>query len=68
MSKRFFLAIGLAALIAFRDELRKNRGEMIVVNIPPNIAHLFETLGFNDFFIVRPDEQQAIEEFHTVRG
>lgn len=59
----YICSAGLAVLLAAQDQLHKNRGEVMLLNVPPQIEHLFRTLGFQEFFRLLRNEQEALRLF-----
>ncbi|MBU1077428.1 MAG: STAS domain-containing protein [Spirochaetes bacterium] len=63
---KFASSAALGALISFLDEVEKNNGKLIMVDLSEPIADVFELLEFFDIFPTVDTIEEALSKFNTL--
>ncbi len=61
----YISSAGLGVFILHIEEIRKNKGDIILVNIPSNIfSNIIKPLGFDSVFKIVKTQQEALTIFN----
>ena len=59
----YISSAGLGTFMGVIDEVRENKGDIILTNLSPKIYKVFDLLGFSELFQIVEDEKTAISKF-----
>jgi anti-sigma B factor antagonist len=59
----YISSAGLGVFMAYIEEVRKNKGDIKLTNMPPKIFNVFDILGFPLLYEIYPDEKEALTKF-----
>lgn len=59
----YISSAGLGVFMAYIEEVRKNKGDIKLANMPPKIFNVFDILGFPLLYEIYPDEKEALTKF-----
>lgn len=57
---QYISSAGIGAIMALLQQLRRRRGDMIVLQPRPKVHEMLELLGFTDIFQIVPDRAAAM--------
>jgi anti-sigma B factor antagonist len=64
----YISSAGLGTFMGVIDEIRDNRGDIVLTNLSPKIYKVFDLLGFSELFQIVDDEPTAAAKFAQVHG
>ncbi|HWP47944.1 MAG TPA: STAS domain-containing protein [Candidatus Limnocylindrales bacterium] len=59
----YISSAGLGVFMSVIGDIRDNRGDIILIRIPPKIFKVFDLLGFTEIFTTLNQEEEAILAF-----
>ena len=59
----YISSAGMGLFVGWIDNVRNNGGDILMIDLKPNVLKVFQILGFNRIFKIFKSEKEALETF-----